>query len=102
VLGSVIAGWSIDRFFTKKFIDIQSLAANFDTTADNPTFLDIAKNALGAVINQDGSLANPVYIKDWHQIWIAFAAYALLVTILFALLFKNEPKQELDLSKLNH
>ena len=102
VLGSVIAGWSIDRFFTKKFIDIQSLAANFDTTADNPTFLDIAKNALGAVINQDGSLANPVYIKDWHQIWIAFAAYALLVTILFALLFKNEPKQELDLSKLKH
>ncbi|MCC7147861.1 MAG: nucleoside permease [Saprospiraceae bacterium] len=102
VLGSVIAGWSIDRFFTKKFIDIQSLAANFDTTADNPIFLDIAKNALGAVINQDGSLANPVYIKDWHQIWIAFAAYALLVTILFALLFKNEPKQELDLSKLNH
>ncbi len=102
VLGSVVAGWSIDRFFTEKFTDIQSLAAKFDTTADNPTFLDIARNSLGAVINGDGSLANPVNIKDWHQIWIAFAVYALVVAILFALLFKNEPKQDIDLSKMQH
>jgi len=28
--------------------------------------------------------------KDWHGIWIAFAVYALIVTILFAIFFKHK------------
>lgn len=28
--------------------------------------------------------------KDWHGIWLAFAVYALVVTILFAVLFKHK------------
>ena len=32
--------------------------------------------------------------KDWHGIWLAFAIYALIVTILFAIFFrhKHDPK----------
>jgi NHS family xanthosine MFS transporter len=29
-------------------------------------------------------------VKDWHGIWIAFAIYALIVTILFAIFFKHK------------
>jgi NHS family xanthosine MFS transporter len=33
-------------------------------------------------------------VKNWHGIWIAFAAYALVVAVLFALFFrhKHDPK----------
>ena len=39
--------------------------------------------------------------KHWHDIWLSFAAYALIVAILFALLFrhKHDPKQ---LENINH
>ena len=32
--------------------------------------------------------------KDWHGIWLAFAIYALIVTVLFAIFFihKHDPK----------
>lgn len=33
--------------------------------------------------------------KQWHDIWISFAAYALIVAVLFMLLFryKHDPKE---------
>ena len=33
--------------------------------------------------------------KDWHNIWLSFAAYALVVAILFAIFFrhKHDPKE---------
>jgi NHS family xanthosine MFS transporter len=39
--------------------------------------------------------------KDWHAIWLAFAIYALIVTILFAIFFKHkhDPKA---LAVVNH
>jgi MFS transporter, NHS family, xanthosine permease len=40
---------------------------------------------------------------DWHGIWLAFAAYALVVAILFAFLFKHKHNPaEISLSKVNH
>ncbi len=52
VLGSVVSGYVIDRYFTV-----------------------------------DGT-------RDWHQIWLTFAIYALIVTIAFALLFKHRHRPE--------
>jgi NHS family xanthosine MFS transporter len=39
--------------------------------------------------------------RDWHNIWLAFAAYALVVAILFAVLFKHkhDPK---DVESITH
>ena len=48
VLGSLIAGWMIDRFFT---------APNCNDAVD--------------------------ICKDWHGIWMTFAAYALIMAVLF-------------------
>ncbi|MEO9080279.1 MAG: MFS transporter, partial [Rhodanobacter sp.] len=55
VLGSLIAGFSIDHFFT-----------------------DQSCNETVAIC------------KDWHGIWLAFAAYALVMAILFVPLFKHK------------
>jgi MFS transporter, NHS family, xanthosine permease len=49
LLGSLISGWAIDKYFT---------------------------SAIGE--------------KDWHEIWLAFAGYALIVAVLFLLLFKHK------------
>ena len=39
--------------------------------------------------------------KDWHNIWLTFAAYAAVITIAFAILFKHkhDPK---DVSNISH
>lgn len=29
-------------------------------------------------------------VRDWHNIWLSFAAYALVITIAFAIMFKHE------------
>ncbi|MBI3237540.1 MAG: MFS transporter, partial [Flavobacteriia bacterium] len=31
-----------------------------------------------------------VEIKDWQPIWISFAAYALVIALLFAILFRHK------------
>ena len=39
-----------------------------------------------------------IVVKDWHNIWITFACYALIIAVLFALLFKHkhDPKVVAD------
>jgi NHS family xanthosine MFS transporter len=29
-------------------------------------------------------------IRDWHHIWLSFAGYALVIAVLFAILFKHK------------
>lgn len=101
ILGSLIAGWSIDKFFTKEYSDAAIMAANFNTTADNPTFLKTLSDSFGVTI-ENGLLSSPVMIKDWHAIWIAFAIYALIVSVLFAVLFKEDKSAKVDISQINH
>ncbi|MDH6253950.1 NHS family xanthosine MFS transporter [Chryseobacterium sp. H1D6B] len=101
VFGSYIAGWAIDKFFTHKFTDASALSAYLETTPDNPTFLEILKNSFNAVINADGTLSTAVMVKDWHNIWLSFAAYALVLAVLFGILFKHKHNPE-EISTVKH
>jgi NHS family xanthosine MFS transporter len=40
-------------------------------------------------------------VRDWHGIWLAFASYALVIAIAFAVLFKHEHKPE-EVAKVSH
>ena len=40
-------------------------------------------------------------VKDWPDIWLTFAAYALVVAILFVILFKYKHNPE-DIGKISH
>ena len=65
-------------------------------------------NGFGTMI---GALTSGIIIKaffvgakgiwDWNGIWLAFAAYALVVAILFMLLFKHKHRPE-DVKNVNH
>jgi NHS family xanthosine MFS transporter len=101
VFGSYIAGWAIDKFFTHKFTTATELSTYLETTPDNPTFLEILKNSFNAVVNTDGTLSSAVMVKDWHQIWLSFAMYSLVLAIFFAVLFKHKHKPE-DVSSVKH
>ncbi|MEG0917853.1 MAG: nucleoside permease [Myroides sp.] len=90
VIGSNVAGWAIDKYFTKSFTSATDLAAELNTTADNPTFLTILKDSFRVNIAENGVLSNEVFVKDWQGIWLTFAAYSFVVAILFALFFKHK------------
>lgn len=90
VIGSNVAGWTIDKYFTKSFTSATDLAAELNTTADNPTFLNILKDSFRVNIAENGVLSNEVFLKDWVGIWLTFAAYAFVIAILFALFFRHK------------
>lgn len=99
VFGSYAAGWAIDKFFTHKFTTASSLANYLETTPDNQTFLGILQKSFNSAVNPDGTLSSIVMVKDWHNIWLSFAAYALVLALLFAVLFrhKHTPVQTSDI-----
>lgn len=47
------------------------------------------------VMNSNGELINQVASRDWSNIWFIFSAYALILAIVFFLVFKNK-KDELS------
>lgn len=93
VLGSQLSGWMIDKYYTQSFTSVADLAARLQTTIDNPKLLKFIASK-GATIKDD-VLNTVIQLKDWQDIWLAFAAYTLLIVIAFALLFKHKhnPKE---------
>lgn len=101
VFGSYAAGWAIDKFFTYKFTTVSSLSTYLQTTPDNPTFLEILKKSFNSAVNPDGTLSSIVMVKDWHNIWLSFAAYALILAVLFAVLFRHKHNPA-EISEVKH
>ena len=48
-----------------------------------------------------GCFLKEMLVKDWPGIWLTFAAYALVVAILFVILFKYKHNPE-DIGKISH
>ena len=101
VFGSYIAGWAIDKFFTHKFTTVTELSSYLETTPDNQSFLNILKESFHSAVNPDGTLSSVVMMKDWHSIWLSFSAYALVLAILFWILFKHKHNPT-ELEEIKH
>lgn len=101
IFGSLTSGWLIDKYFTHHYTTANDLAVHLDTTVTDPKFLSILKDQFHATVNANGLLSQAVSVKDWHSIWLTFAAYALVIAIAFAIMFKykHEPEQ---IQKVNH
>jgi len=94
VVGSVTSGWVIDKYFTKAFGSTTELASFLQTEPSNQLMAGFVKGQ-NISISTDGTFSNLILMKDWHNIWLAFAAYALIISIAFAILFKHnhDPKE---------
>lgn len=93
IFGSLAAGWLIENYFTLKFKTVHTLASYLDTTTDNDTLNEYLKGEKIQVLS-DGTLSNEVMMKDWGGIWLAFAIYALVIAVLFAIFFKHKHEPE--------
>lgn len=101
VMGSLVSGWMIDKYFTNSFSNIGELAGYLKSTPEDVGLLKIVSEHFKATVAGDGSLSVPVAIRDWPHIWFAFAIYALIVAVLFAILFRHK-HEVIDESKLTH
>lgn len=88
ILGSQVSGWLIDKYYTQSFSTVEELATRLQTSIDNPKLLEYIHNKGISITN--GLFNTPIQLKNWQDIWIAFAAYTLVIVVLFALLFKHK------------
>ena len=100
VLGSFTSGWAIERFFTKSFTNTTDLASFLQTESSNPKMVEFVKTQ-GNAINADGMFDKVIMMRDWHDIWLAFATYALIIAVAFAILFKHKHNPE-EVVKVSH
>ena len=98
ILGSALSGRMIDAFFTQKITTAKAVYAYYGSDANNPIMKSILK---GNSIHTDGTLSKAIYIQQWEPIWISFSIYALVVAVLFALLFKHKHDPQ-EIGEINH
>lgn len=89
LLGSFTAGWAINRYFTLSFTNKTELASYLDTTPDNAVMAELIKNNK-ITVNAQGVFDKAVTMREWPEIWLSFAAYALIIAIAFAFMFKHK------------
>ncbi|MDI6046692.1 nucleoside permease [Flavobacterium yafengii] len=100
VLGSFTSGWAIDKYFTKSFSNTTDLAGFLETETTNSKMLEFVTDQ-GNSITADGLFSKAIFMKDWHTIWLAFAIYALIIAVAFAVLFKHK-HNPMDVENVSH
>jgi len=85
----VVSGWMIQKYFTHAYTNIQSLAEYVGARAGDPHLAKFL-NDKGITVLADGQLSRNLEVKDWHNIWLSFTIYALVITILFIIFFKHK------------
>ncbi|MDO5615238.1 MAG: nucleoside permease [Cruoricaptor ignavus] len=100
VLGSLTSGWLIGKYFTNSYQSAGELANYLDTTTSNEHFLSFLKSKNIEILAND-VLSKPIFLRDWQNIWVTFALYALVITILFAVLFKHKHNPD-EIVKTSH
>ncbi len=90
LMGAKLSALVIAQYFTLKFANLSSLLDYFKTDTENPAIKALLKNNK---VTSD-LFQHTVEVRDWHHIWLSFAAYALVVALAFGLLFrhKHDPK----------
>ena len=107
ILSCIVYGMAFDFFNISGSLFVET-TTDYKIRSSAQGLFMMMTNGVGAVI---GSLVSGWMIqkyftlpdggKMWHEIWLVFAGYALLIAIFFAIMFKHEHKPE-DVAKLNH
>jgi len=86
LLGAKISAYIIDKYYTIRFNNVDSLLAYFKTDINNKAI----KMLVGNNDVTTNMLAKPIEVRDWHHIWLTFAIYALVIAVLFGIFFKHK------------
>jgi NHS family xanthosine MFS transporter len=107
ILSCIVYGMAFDFFNISGSLFVETQTAPSIRASAQGLFM-MMTNGFGAVL---GSSVSGIVIeryftgadgvtKDWHGIWLAFAAYALAIAVLFVILFrhKHNPQEAADIA----
>lgn len=100
VFGSLVSGWMINKYFTTYYSSIDSLSKYVKSEADNRHLLQFLKNK-GISVLENGNLSRALDVKDWHNIWLSFTIYVLVIAIVFVIIFKHKHTRA-EVEAINH
>jgi MFS transporter, NHS family, xanthosine permease len=100
VFGSIVSGWMIEQYFTRSFTNSAELATFLETEPANESMASFVAGH-GIEVAADGSFSEAIMLRDWPSIWLAFAAYALVIAIAFAVMFKHKHDPD-EMAQITH
>ena len=103
ILSCIVYGMAFDFFNISGSLFVEESTDSKIRSSAQGLFM-MMTNGFGAILGSWSSgwligkfFTNADGLKDWHTIWLTFAAYAFIVAILFGVLFKykHTPKEKL-------
>jgi NHS family xanthosine MFS transporter len=108
ILSCIVYGMAFDFFNISGSLFVETQSDPSIRASAQGLFM-MMTNGVGAVLGSsisgiviDQFFTYPDNSKDWHGIWISFSLYALIVAILFVILFKHKHVPALIEQKLDH
>jgi NHS family xanthosine MFS transporter len=106
IASCIVYGMAFDFFNISGSLFVETTTDSKIRSSAQGLFM-MMSNGFGAIMGSffSGLLIDYYFtangIKDWHSIWLAFAGYALVIAILFAVFFKHQHKAD-EVSNLGH
>ncbi len=106
IASCIVYGMAFDFFNVSGSLFIETSTNSTIRSSAQGLFM-MMTNGVGAIF---GSLSSGYLIdhfftseagKDWHNIWLTFAAYALVIAVLFAVLFKHKHNPQ-EVERISH
>ncbi len=97
ILSCIVYGMAFDFFNISGSLFVEITVKPEIRSSAQGLFMMI--NGVGAILGStiSGWLIETYYttngIKDWHSVWLVFAGYALIITILFAIFFRYKKEE---------
>jgi NHS family xanthosine MFS transporter len=106
ILSCIVYGMAFDFFNISGSLFVETTAAPSMRSSAQGLFM-MMTNGFGAIIGSSvsGFVIQNYFthngLKDWHSIWLTFAAYSLVVAVLFAVFFKHK-HEPIKLQEIKH
>lgn len=106
VFSNIIYGMAFDFFNISGSLFVETTTDSKIRSSAQGLFM-MMTNGFGAILGSSisGFVIQKYFtidgFKDWHNIWLAFATYALIIAIAFAVMFKHKHKPE-DVENISH
>ena len=106
IMSCIVYGMAFDFFNISGSLFIETTTSDKIRSSAQGLFM-MMSNGFGAFFGGllSGKLIDAFFttngIRDWHNIWLSFAAYALVIAIAFAIFFKHEHNPK-ELENISH
>lgn len=106
ILSCIVYGMAFDFFNISGSLFVETSTSATIRSSAQGLFM-MMTNGFGAILGSftSGWAIEKYYthdgVRDWHNIWLAFAVYSLIIAILFAIFFKHKHNPE-DVAQVSH